>query len=67
MPIFANNMVVGNKASTTVPKSVPVSNQDNTPETRVNIEGTALVVNGKAKKISKKSAYLMDMLTLDNE
>ncbi len=27
----------------------------------------AVVVNGKQKKISKKSAFLLDMLTLDDE
>lgn len=26
-----------------------------------------IVVDGKAKKISKKSAFLLDMLTLDDE
>lgn len=29
--------------------------------------GTKLVVNGKVKNISKKSAFLLDMLTLDDE
>lgn len=29
--------------------------------------GTYLIVDGKLKKISNKSRYLMDMITLDNE
>lgn len=27
----------------------------------------AVIINGKQKKISKKSAFLLDMLTLDDE
>lgn len=33
----------------------------------VNKYDHAVVVNGKQKKISKKSAFLLDMLTLDDE
>lgn len=66
MPIFANNLIVNN---TPVPTQVGVSILEKVPSnvSPSNVQGTALVVNGKAKKISKKSAYLMDMLTLDDE
>lgn len=30
-------------------------------------KGTTLLVNGKEKKVAKNSAYLLDMLTLDDE
>lgn len=33
----------------------------------VNQHDHAVIVNGKQKKISKKSAFLLDMLTLDDE
>jgi hypothetical protein len=37
------------------------------PENEVNsIKEPSIVVDGKVKKISKKSAFLLDMLTLDD-
>ena len=30
-------------------------------------EHPVLIVNGKEKKVSKRSAYMLDMLTLDDE
>lgn len=33
---------------------------------QVNPDGTRLYVNGKERKIGKKSQYLLDMLTLDD-
>lgn len=38
--------------------------EDDTPRVK---KGTTLVVNGKEKKVAKNSAYLLDMLTLDDE
>jgi hypothetical protein len=41
-----------------------------TPSTSSNISDSyhpQIVVDGKTKKISKKSAFLLDMLTLDDE
>ena len=31
------------------------------------LKGSKIVVDGKVKNISKKSAFLLDMLTLDDE
>jgi hypothetical protein len=62
MPIIANNLVIGSQqAEQTVKNNIsPVieSSDEN---------HTILVVNGKPKKISKKSQYLLDMLNLDEE
>lgn len=49
-------------------RGVPLSERDVTkrfePQKKFD---NAVVVNGKQKKISKKSAFLLDMLTLDDE
>ena len=52
-----NNMVVLNKQ----PK--PVENKQDINS----LKGSKLVVDGKVKNISKKSAFLLDMLTLDDD
>lgn len=67
MPIIANNFVVVDKADANSSRTLGPLDTRIPQESGARIEGTALVVNGKAKKISKKSAYLMDMLTLDDE
>lgn len=52
-----NNMVVLNK------KPAPVESKQDIKS----LKGSKLVVNGKVKTISKKSAFLLDMLSLDDE
>lgn len=37
------------------------------PRTIESISEPSVVVNGKVKKISKQSAYLLDMMTLDDQ
>lgn len=51
-----NNLVVVNK------KPEPVKE----PSVK-SLKGSKLVVDGKVKNISKKSAFLLDMLTLDDD
>jgi hypothetical protein len=63
MGIKASNLVVTGQeqaapeAPTRTKESVELSN----------IKGSKIVVDGKVKNISKKSAFLLDMLTLDDE
>lgn len=76
MPIIANNVIVINNQTTenVVTKNEIVSEPGNKRVIRRppkieedNDRHTILVVNGKHKKISKKSQYLLDMLNLDEE
>ena len=53
-----NNLVVLNK------KPAPVKDPGKDLKS---LKGSKLVVDGKVKNISKKSAFLLDMLTLDDE
>ena len=46
---------------------VPLENISMVPRTHYDKEHGLLVVDGKEKKISKQSQYILDMLTLDNE
>lgn len=60
MGIVANNYIVVGKS-----KDEDTSSQT---ENNVNVQSVdhpAVVVDGKVRKISKKSAYLLDMLSLD--
>jgi hypothetical protein len=41
--------------------------QPTRPQSPATIDGHTLTVNGKQKSFSKKSVYLLDMLTLDDE
>lgn len=70
MPLIANNITVTTNSgeikekinlSITEKKEQIVTNED------INKDHTILVVNGKNKKIGKKSQYLLDMLTLDDD
>ena len=67
MAIKTTNLIVTGK--TTINGETPAEKK--TADEQVlgltNNSGTKLVVDGKVKKISKKSAYLLDMLTLDDE
>lgn len=66
MGINTNNLVVKSqeveeKPASTTTKAIV------TDETINRVKGTKLVVDGKVKNISKKSAFLLDMLSLDDE
>lgn len=66
MGIKANNLVVKStdeRPVKEVSKPAPVREQ---PEP-TRLKGSKLVVDGKVKNISKKSAFLLDMLTLDDD
>jgi|GEM_PF-3773395 len=68
--IKASNLVIG-KIPEPEPKRAPtprpvyISNVDQSRSID-NIKEPSVVVNGKVKKISKKSAFLLDMLSLDD-
>jgi hypothetical protein len=74
MPIIAKNII---KKAEEVAKPPLQSNKKEEknikdvikkshPEYRPTKEGTVLIVNGKERKIGKKSQYLLDMLTLED-
>ena len=71
MPIFTNNFIDQSKlveeiklVEKTPPASAPISEVIEAKETE---DHDLLIVNGKAKKVSKHSAYMLDMLTIDIE
>lgn len=66
MGVNVNNLVIHgkNRIAETKEKSTTQS------EASVSLDShkhSKLIVNGKVKNISKKSAYLLDMLSLDDE
>jgi hypothetical protein len=69
MGIKASNLVI--KSTGEVQEQKPVSTpapvvKKEQPELN-RLKGSKLVVDGKVKNISKKSAFLLDMLTLDDD
>jgi len=73
MPIIVSDpskFVVGNTAPQTTSQPVKNSGPYMVPSLPTNkpvsSDGTRLYVNGKERKIGKKSQYLLDMLTLDD-
>jgi hypothetical protein len=71
MPIFANNFIDKSKLVEEI-KLVEISPPAATPineviEAQETEDHNILIVNGKAKKVSKHSAYMLDMLTIDIE
>lgn len=71
MPLTYGNLVVGNQT----PELPRLEDEQKTfkevrqeqAEKNVTSRGSFVVVDGKEKKISKHSAYLLDMLTIDEE
>ena len=72
MPIIANNFVVANNKveapqEPEIPPLIPLEEVSMVPRTKLDKAGQGiLIVDGKEKKISKQSQYILDMLTLDN-
>lgn len=65
MGVLSSNLVITGQKETL--KEIKVKEKDNVVKTYVdNIKEPSIVVDGKVKKISKKSAFLLDMLTLDD-
>ena len=71
MPIFANNFIDQSKLVKEIelveeisPAAAPISEVIEAKETE---DHNLLIVNGKAKKVSRHSAYMLDMLTIDIE
>jgi len=67
MAINTNNLVVKGQEPVESPKQETSKKTVITDETINRVKGTKLVVDGKVKNISKKSAFLLDMLSLDDE
>lgn len=78
MPIKAGNIIIGNQkvvVTTTTEKPLDAPAPRTVQRPAPNPEPIAekadsdpvLIVNGKQKKVSKRSAYLLDMLTLDDQ
>lgn len=77
MPLIVKNLVLrGNQAQEPAPQPQPQVVEQPKPKVRertapvaksaLKPDEPAVIVNGKAKKISKKSAFLLDMLSLDD-
>lgn len=78
MPIIANNMIVGNQKVEHKVKIKPVQPSE-TPlkpleevsmVARTNYDQAKhgiVIIDGKEKKISRHSQYILDMLTIDND
>lgn len=66
MAVVLGNLVVTGKVETpnTDPKSSTV---EGTPSLDSSDRTHTLIINGKEKKIGRKSAYLLDMMTIDDE
>ncbi len=63
MPLVARNIIKKEEK----PKEVsPQSKNTEIPIRTISKEGAVLIVNGKERKIGKKSQYLLDMLTLED-
>jgi hypothetical protein len=61
MPLITKKLIVKGEIDKTPPKVKEV--KETVPFRK---EGTVLIVNGKERKIAKKSQYLLDMLTLED-
>lgn len=77
MALNLNSLVVGSEKTYEKPKEAaaprPVTSVGEMrqvfniqPDPLASIKEPSVVVNGKVKKISKKSAFLLDMLSLDD-
>ena len=68
MPIQATRLIVtgGGRTVEPVKKEEPKEIVVKTTTVVDNIKEPSVVVDGKVRKISKKSAFLLDMLTLDD-
>lgn len=66
MGVIINNLVIQGKDNI----SEAADNKEKQSEASISRDShkhSKLIVNGKVKNISKKSAYLLDMLSLDDE
>jgi hypothetical protein len=66
MPIITNNIIVAKTSSVADANNQVVAIESNNPNYDPS-QHHILVVDGKTKIVSKKSSYLLDMLTLDDE
>ena len=73
MPIIFNKPItndsVANNQSVEQPKIplVPLENVSLVTKTRYDKDHHVLIVDGKERKISKQSQYILDMLSLDDK
>lgn len=64
MPIFVNGQEIkinNNQSSEKPTREIPAQQYPQTDDHHV------LIVNGQAKKVAKRSQYMLDMLTIDSE
>jgi len=68
MPLIVNNFVVigQNTENTPVVNEVPKVKAEPASPVSADSKNHVLIINGKEKKLTKHSAYLLDMLTLDD-
>ena len=66
MGIKAKNLVISGGVKQEAPPEQPKQIVIKTTTVVDNIKEPSVVVDGKVKKIGKKSAFLLDMLTLDD-
>lgn len=66
MPLIVANTVVNLNNKREVDQSITIKKPDILSQEEL-VEGQHLIVNGKKKKVSKMSAYLIDMFTTDSD
>lgn len=62
--ISVNNLIIKSNQNKDLPITVPIN--DVKKPGLDDIKEPSIIVDGKVKKISKKSAFLLDMLSLDD-
>lgn len=68
MGLKASNLVVTSEVQQAAkPVDAPVVKPVQEQPELTRLKGSKLVVDGKVKNISRKSAFLLDMLTLDDD
>lgn len=75
MPLIANNIIVGSQEQKKTPEkklevkpvAKPAPVQEPKPVVKETTDHNILVVDGKHKKVSRHSAYMLDMLTIEEE
>lgn len=68
MGLKASNLVVTSEVQQAAkPADAPVVKPIQEQPELTRLKGSKLVVDGKVKNISRKSAFLLDMLTLDDD
>ena len=69
MPLISNNIIIGSNLQEVKENNsnLPVEEIKTEKNTEYEPDHHILVVNGKNKKIGKRSQYFLDMFTLDDD